>query len=228
MATGVTSDEPRSIRSWYGIHSRDQVAHHHLAWVRCAQGPTLGDQVAGTQCGPRPAVQDDDVGMARDRHIQRLFDRNRWIARCLIILRSARRRHREPSRASLSTDGPEPRSTDANTVKLRGHRVLDRWPPTAARPASPAESRTAGCCSVDHHDPGGHDQGGATGASPLWLALALGAWVGGSRVAFAAAISAAVVSFNPLRMAVSPTIGLRARHLSRTTQDRRVCRPGRW
>ena len=30
---------------------------------------------------------------------------------------------------------------------------------------------------------------------------------------------------NPLRLAVSPTIGLRARHLSRTKQDRRVCRP---
>src|SRR5450755_1205711 len=60
-----------------GIDAGDDVAHHDLARAGWPQRPAIGHQVTGTQRGPRPTVQDDDVGMARHGHIQDLCLRTR-------------------------------------------------------------------------------------------------------------------------------------------------------
>lgn len=67
MATGMSSGEPRSISSWYGSTP--------VTRLRSTTSPE--HQVAGTQRGPRPALQENDVGMARHGHDQGLCSRTR-------------------------------------------------------------------------------------------------------------------------------------------------------
>ncbi len=53
---------------------------HDLTGAGGSQRPALGQQVAGTQCGSRTAVENDDVGMARHGHVQDLCLRTRNLA----------------------------------------------------------------------------------------------------------------------------------------------------